>query len=232
MRLRDLFFPPAAKCVMCGMETNSYGLCESCENELPWINEPACVICGGNMLGEGEVCIECKDRDYHFARCYCVLEYRDEIQQKILSFKNGGQKFLGQTFASLMERKYNEINVKIDMVIPIPINEKRLKERGFNQSDLLCEELPNVRNDVVFRIKDTPHQTGLNRDNRVVNLENAFKVENKNDIKNKTILLVDDIYTTGSTLNECAKTLLNAGAKKVFALCLARTPVLKQNIIN
>ena len=114
-----------------------------------------------------------------------------------------------------------------DVIIPVPLHATRLYERGFNQAEVLCEEISKkyerqYRNDLLFRIKDTPHQTGLNRDNRLLNLSNAFKITDIKKIKNKRILIIDDIFTTGSTLDEVAFTLLKAGAKSVSGLCLAR----------
>ena len=135
-----------------------------------------------------------------------------------------------------MFKYFENIKVPFDVIIPMPIHENRLKERGFNQSELLLKDIEKnygrVYKNLLVRTKDTPHQTGLGKANRESNLDHAFKVTDKQKVKGKIILLVDDIYTTGSTLNECAKTLKRAGASKVFALCLARTPINKEKILN
>ena len=89
-----------------------------------------------------------------------------------------------------------------------------------------------VNTTILVRHKDTPHQTGLSRENRLTNLSGAFEVTDKKLIRNKTILLVDDIYTTGSTLNECARTLKKAGASRVISLCLARTPIKLDRVLG
>lgn len=225
---RDLFFPRQVKCIFCNRETSKFGICNICYEQLPFITSPTCAICGGSCKGKTHVCLECKGRKFSFEKCYCALDYRDEVQQKIISFKQGGVLHIGEAFAFIIEELFKNIQEEIDIIIPVPINEARLKERGFNQSEVLCANLDHtqkVDKGILKRTKDTPHQTGLGRQNREDNLEGAFNVEDKQKIKGKTILLVDDIYTTGSTLNECAKTLRKYKPKKIIAMCLARAPI-------
>ena len=231
----DLFFPKQIKCMFCGRETKEFGICEECIKLLPYVPEPTCLKCGGRKTGEGDVCIECKDKTLNFERCYCVFEYKDMIQDKIISFKQAGYKYIGETFAWLISKKLQEVNLDLDLIIPVPISDERRKERGFNQSEVLCQEIDStvpIMDNILSRTHDTPHQTGLSKSNRQRNLLGAFKVLDKSRIKGKTILLVDDIYTTGSTLNECSKTLLKGGAKKVYALCLARASYKLDKVIN
>ncbi|MGN0961288.1 MAG: ComF family protein [Christensenellales bacterium] len=221
----DLFFPRQVKCIFCGKETKVFGICDDCYKLLPLIKNPTCHKCGGRMMAKGKVCVECKNRTTALDRCYSTLEYTNEIQRKIISFKQNSVKHIGETFSYLISDKFDEIEENIDIIIPVPIGKNRLKIRGFNQSEVLCNELKekgNIVLNILVRPDDTPHQTGLGRKNRLANLKDAFKVTDKTKVKNKTILLVDDIYTTGSTLNECAKTLKNAGASKVIGLVLAR----------
>lgn len=221
----DLFFPRQVKCIFCGRETKEYGICDSCYENLPFILPPTCHRCGGRMIGKGIVCVECKGRQSTLDRCYSILEYTDEIAKKINTFKQAGVKHIGETFAFLIDEKLQDIEGDIDIIIPVPISESRRKLRGFNQSEILCKEIMEsgkVNVSILTRPTDTPHQTGLGRKNRLANLKDAFKVTDKKMIKNKTILLIDDIYTTGSTLNECARTLKDAGASKVIGLTLAR----------
>jgi len=234
MKIIDLFFPRQVKCVFCGKETREFGICDECYSHLPFIMSAVCDKCGGRNSGKGKVCGECKNRHLIFKKCYSVLDNTANIREKIISFKQSGNKYLGETFAHLIENKYNEINEEIDLIIPMPISADRLKIRSYNQSEILCKYLPKEKlaTDVVVRIQDTPHQTGLSRANREENLSGAFRVNDKKKIKNKTILIVDDIYTTGSTLNECARTLLSSGSGQVFGLCLARTPVKIDRIVK
>lgn len=221
----DLFFPRQVKCIFCGRETKIFGICDECYNLLPIITGSTCIKCGVRMVGKGKACVECKNRQTALDRNYAVLEYKDDIQSKIIAFKQGGVKHIGETFAFLIYNKFKEIDENIDLIIPVPISEERKKIRKYNQSEVLaCELLESgkVVTDILLRPQDTPHQTGLGRKNRETNLKGAFKVKDKLKIKNKNILLLDDIYTTGSTLNECAKTLKDAGANSVIGLVLAR----------
>lgn len=117
-------------------------------------------------------------------------------------------------------------------LVPVPLHGKRLKKRGYNQSrkiaEILAKQNPSIRGvlDLLARIKDTPTQTMLDRQNRVQNVKNAFAVkENALCDKNAKLVLLDDVMTTGATLNECAKTLKKAGYKNVSAMCFAKRPL-------
>lgn len=231
----DLLFPSEVKCVFCGRETKDYGICEKCYEKLPFIVGDTCHHCGGKMMGLGEVCVECKSKQFSTDRGYSVLEYSGMVVPRIASFKNNGSKHIGYAFARLIEDKYYDIEEDIDLIVPVPIGEGRLKERGYNQSEILCRELiptGKVKVDILLRPKDTLHQTGLGRRHRETNLKDAFKISNKKLVKGKCVLIVDDIYTTGSTINECARALKDAGASKVIGLTLCRTPIDKSKIIR
>jgi len=236
MSVLDLFFPRGVKCIFCGCETKVFGICDDCYNNLPIIDSYTCYKCGGRVLKNNKVCIECKNVNFDYDRCFAVLSYENDVQSKILSFKQSGYKYIGYAFAKLIADKYKDCSLDkvVDIIVPMPINDIRLKERGFNQSQVLCEDLLDtgkVSFDLIKRIKDTPHQTGLSRENRKRNLKGCFEVVDKKKVKDKTILIVDDIYTTGSTIDECAKTIKKAGASCVYAICLARAPIKKDNII-
>jgi ComF family protein len=236
MSIIDLFFPRGVKCVFCGRETEEFGICNNCIDKIEFVEEPCCIRCGGKVKGKTKVCIECKGRDFEFERNYSVLIYDGDVRDKIIAFKQSGHKYIGEAFSWLIERKFKDLGLmdKIDFIIPMPINDRRRKERGFNQSEVLCKELletGKVDMTILTRIKDTPHQTGLSRENRENNLRGCFKVADKKKIKGKVVLVVDDIYTTGSTFNECARTLKKAGASQVFTMSLARAPIKKDNII-
>ena len=224
MKIRDLIFPQTIKCFMCGCEIADSGVCGECYGKLPWVRGNLCERCGGVVLGTGSVCNDCSGEKFYFHRNFNVFNYVDDMQKNILRFKKG-RKYLGYYFSEIMREYLEKLPIHFDYIIPMPIHENRLKERSFNQSDVLVEKLKDkyvVDSSVLKRIKDTPHQTGLNKSNRKSNLDKAFEVIDKDKVKDKIILVVDDIYTTGSTLNECAKTLVKSGAKGVYGLCLAR----------
>lgn len=224
MKILDLIFPQTIKCFVCKRELEKFGVCNECYPNLPWVKGKTCEVCGGGILGDGIICDECKNGKYYFKKNFSIFEYAGDIQKNILSFKNGN-KYLGDYFGEFIRDYIKKNNLNFDIIIPIPIHTNRRKSRGFNQSEVLINSLKDeytVEDKCVVRIKDTPHQTGLNKEHRQINLKNAFEVVEKDKIKDKVILLIDDIYTTGSTLNECARTLKKNGAKTVYGLCLAR----------
>ena len=237
MSIIDMLFPSQVKCLNCGVETSKLAICDKCIKNLTIIPPPTCAICGGEISGKGKVCIECKGREFAFTRNYSIFVYADMVRKMIIDFKQNGHKAIGEMFAYFIEDKCDDILVKnnIDIIIPVPISEERLKERKFNQSEVLCSRLlltNKVDVNALIRVKPTPHQTGLSRSNREENLKDAFVVANKKNIKGKTVLLVDDIYTTGSTLNACSKILKNSGANEVITLTLARVPVKKERVLD
>ena len=128
-------------------------------------------------------------------------------------------------------------NISFDYIVPVPLNENRQKKRGFNQAEVLAEQVCKILSakykQVLTRQKDTPFQARLTREDRLVNLKDAFVVNDKTEVKGKTILLLDDIFTTGSTINECCKVLNKAKAKSVIAICLshAKKNLSKNNLI-
>lgn len=219
--------PRNFKCVFCGDEDYKNGICDRCLATLPYITGRTCLKCGGRVLKDEVICRECEKNEHAFDRAYAVFDYTSDIKSSINLFKQSGRKSIGYAFADIMSKYLEKLDLKFDIIIPMPIHVKRYKERGFNQTEVLCEELKKVypneyRNDLMVRTKDTPHQTGLSRDNRLLNLSNAFEITDVKKIKNKKILVVDDIFTTGSTLDEVAFTLKKAGAKTITGLCLAR----------
>ncbi len=237
MGVVDLLFPRQVKCVNCGDEVDRFGICDKCVKLLTLIPSPTCEICGGENSGKGKVCIECKGRHFEFVKNYSLFSYIADVRSKIISFKQNSNKAIGEMFAYFIADRYDRIIAEhnIDIVIPVPISVDRLKSRKFNQSEVLCSQISErdkVNNSILVRVKDTPHQTGLSRLNREENLKNSFKVMDKKIVKGKSILIVDDIYTTGATLNACARSLKDAGAKEIFALTLARAPIKRDKVLD
>jgi len=168
---------------------------------------------------------------YPFSGGFSLMHFDEQSKKVIYAIKFKGRPqlaiFLGQMMAKEMQ-SCAWID-HIDCIVPVPIHKKRLAERGYNQSAYLSEGLKIglkknviVNKHLLIRILDTPHQIGMNREERCKNLQNAFAVEDQAKIVNKHILLVDDVNTTGSTLNHCAQTLLDEGAAGIFiATCCA-----------
>lgn len=227
MRISDIFLPQKVKCIFCNSEVGNYGVCDSCYDNLPWIKGRTCNKCGGHVKGDEIICQHCKDHDHEFGVNYSIFDYDKVIAKAIVEFKQMKFKYIGEVLSEIVYDYYEKMEMDYDIIIPMPIHFNRMKTRGFNQAEILSSKIASnyqglVDNTILIRVKDTPHQTGLSRKNRLDNLFNAFKIVDKDKIKDKRILIIDDIYTTGTTLDECASTLLFAGAKSVDCLCLAR----------
>ncbi len=218
------------KCIFCGKELNSfskYCCCDECLKSLPFNDKKICQKCGEKITSLANFCLNCKNNaDRGFDKARAPFLYQEPITATIHKLKYFNGKYLADYLNSFLIDEYVLSGWKADLVVPIPLHEKRLKSRGFNQAELLCEgfnkklNLPVSVNNFV-RIKDTPTQTELTKKEREINLQNAFKVVDKSVFKNKSILLIDDVFTTGSTMEEASFVLKKADAKSVYTLTLA-----------
>jgi len=191
---------------------------------------PLCVVCLNNFP---------RASDTGNISNISLFDYKNEVVKKsIWLLKYGGNKEVGKILAySLYDYLLEEISeqgmfshFQNPLVIPIPLSKKRLKDRGFNQSEIIAKEMSFIDNGVSFKLarnvlyktKDTPNQVSVkDRHERLQNLRGCFSVKNPDTIKNRNIILIDDITTTGATIKEARKTLLGAGAKKVIAFTIA-----------
>lgn len=223
--LLDLVYPP--HCLICGSSDDNY-LCATCEEEIDIIGRQQCHRCA--MPSESYYCNNCRDREFAFDSACSACVYEGVISKAIQHLKFDLQIGMAEPLAKLMARcyPYSRFSGKVDMAIPIPIHRSRMVERGFNQSAelsrLMCKRISlPVELRVLHKIKNTRHQVDLLQDDRIFNLEGAFAVRNAELISGKSVLLVDDVFTTGSTLNEAAKALKAAGAEAVHVYTLARS---------
>jgi len=228
-KIKDAVLPPA--CVCCGNFLEKTGLCNSCWNEIKWISEPKCEICGQPL--EQETCNYCIGNQNYFDKAVSVIVYEGLARQMILKFKDSDFSIYSSIFAQWMNRVIQEFSDEIDLLVSVPISRKRRLKRKYNQSELLCRELRdlsklNYEPRILKKIKETPSQKSLNRETRLKNLQNSFAIDQNFQLKNRVILLIDDVITTGATANTCAKLLKEAGAKKVYVATLARVMLEKK----
>jgi len=213
-------------------------VCPDCLETFNAIEPPLCSACGRPFAGEidtDHLCGDClKKRDFHAARA-CGI-YTNILRALIHAYKYEGRTQFARPLAALLFHFYAGLDefCDINTVIPVPLHPARLRERGFNQAHLMITYWPafsesgglkkNFTIDArsLIRTRKTETQTGLDRAGRIKNVKGAFCVKQPSSIKGKKILLVDDVYTTGSTVSECAKTLMKAGAARVSVLTLAR----------
>jgi len=228
----NFLFP--ASCLICKRylptDNKSPGICDSCQSQIEFIKELVCQKCGKPLPAGGAHYFQClkKGVNYHFEFVRAVCEYKGTIKQCIHLFKYSSKDYLSLILGGLLidyiknTTEFSEINT----IVPVPLHWSRRFQRGYNQSELLAKEIAktldkNLVAGNLYRRKLTKPQFGLSKDEREVNVRGVFAVRNTSLIKNKNILIVDDVCTTASTLEECAKTLKRAGAEKVFCLVVA-----------
>ncbi|HHX23672.1 MAG TPA: ComF family protein, partial [Thermoanaerobacterales bacterium] len=163
-----------------------------------------------------------------FVKNFSPFEYVDIVKDAILRFKFMDKKRYADTFAKLMVKVIKEQNYtsEFDSIVYTPMSKSSMRQRGYNQAKLLAKVVAKELdcefiNNALFKIKETLPQRELTRYKRQQNLKNAFEINQNVNIKGKTILIVDDIYTTGATIDECAKVLIKNGAKKVYSATIA-----------
>ena len=229
--LLNLLYPENLTCIFCDEEifdNNIYSTCDNCYKNLPFIKEKVCDRCGDVIKSMATYCNRCQKSKTNYDKARSVFYYKDEIRSCIKRFKFDGCKYLYKPLAQFMAEKYKEEKFYCDVITYIPIHETRLKLRGYNQAALLAKELSKILNvefaeNALLKIKKTMPQAELNYKQRQTNLIDVFKVGNKSVFKNKNVLIVDDIFTTGATIDNCASVIKKAGANKVFALTVAHT---------
>ena len=226
----DILYPQDILCILCQKrhgDIDDKGLCPDCRESLPYVTQPVCQKCGRTITEETGFCLECVYNQYHFRQAVSVFDYTPEIQHLIHRFKYRGVSYLSHVLGYWMAETYKQrCRWEIDLIVPVPLHPRRERERGFNQSALLAGEIgKNIGVKVVrgalIRRKYTPAQVGLNKLQRRQNLWDAFEVKESDKVKDRNILLVDDVFTTGSTVDECSRVLMEAGAKQVYVLTLA-----------
>ena len=218
----DWLFPP--RCAGCGVFGDHW--CNNCQDRADVIRQPFCARCG-LPLWDGELCVACRNREYSFDQARAWARYSAELRQAILELKHRPNQSLGRALAKHLDDTYQAQGWDIDYLVPIPLASHRKKQRGFDQVELLAGPFAalarlDLRTDVLLRRKETDPQVGLTVVQRWKNLRNAFVADPK-QIRGASVLLLDDIMTTGATLDAAARALKQAGAKQVFALTVART---------
>lgn len=237
VKLIKYVFPNNNSCIFCGNEifARENAICDSCEKDLPYVDK-ICKICGQEIKDMGSLCLNCKKSPKkYYDRAFAPFRYEGKVVVSIHNLKYHNQKWLGDYLSKIMFDYISQFDdVKFDLVIPIPLNEKRYKQRGYNQSRLLCNEFSRrgyiVDETSVIRTKNTQSQTNFTSTERQENMKNAFQVVSKENLKGKNILVVDDVYTTGATMNEMCETLHKAKVGHIYCLTLAHVvkPILTE----
>lgn len=232
----NILLPP--RCIKCGkILAGKNGLCAECFGKIRFISAPLCHRCGRPFLSDNNLkfraiqyCGEClRKKRFLFEMMRSAFIYDDESKNLILDLKFRDKTGYAETLSGLLYSAGADIwKENPDLIIPVPIHRLRLLQRRYNQSALLADFLAHktqIPTDCrsLIRCRNTVPQVQLSGKARRNNLKQAFEVMKPQNIKGRKIVLIDDVSTTGSTLNECAKVLHKAGAAKIYALTLART---------
>ena len=219
--IMQILFPSDIKCIVCGNEItpNRYGVCDKCSFDL---NSNYCARCGRHKVGIGEYCGECAKPNLHFDEARSSVVYDGCASKIIQRFKYGDAKYLAEPLSEYLLDTLVATDWKFDCFTFVPIHKKRLKRRGYNQAELLAAALSEMTTKpcikLIDKIKPTPNQARSSRAERENNLKDSFAICEKPP---ERVVLIDDVMTTGSTANECAKVLKRAGAKSVYVLTFA-----------
>ena len=224
--LLQLIFP--LRCPVCDDIVTPYGekICPDCRKKLKYVTSPWCMKCGKKLGKDEEICTDCRKIRHKFTRGRALYEYNSAAAM-IYRFKYAGRREYADFFGLEIAKYLGDFikDVKPDALIPVPIHKKRLKKRGFNQAALLARAVGRytgipVDEKLVVRIKNTVPLKLLNPNERQNNLKKAFNIV-KNDVKLNTILIIDDIYTSGSTVDEMSSVLHKAGVENVYFITLS-----------
>lgn len=237
--LLDVFYPP--RCLLCRaflgdhwveIENRRILICPECLDRFRAIGSPLCPVCSRPFFqtADGDhLCEDCLRKRPLFEALFAPYSYEDPLMTAIYQFKYGKKAIVSDSLGPLLAQfSLKRFAHRSDLlVMPVPLHPKRLREREFNQSLLLARHVAAALGaELNFlslrRIKHTAPQMGLGKDERRKNLRGAFKVAKPEEIKRRSVLLVDDVATTGNTLNECARALKRNGCKEVYCLVMAR----------
>ncbi|MCE9507680.1 MAG: ComF family protein [Alphaproteobacteria bacterium] len=227
----DTLLPP--RCVATGEIVDAQGMVSPAFwSQLQFIEDPFCKTCGIPFsfdIANDSLCAACMEREPAFDRSRSAVTYNEASRKLVLAFKYGDRLHTVHTFVPWMLRAGQELIGQADFIVPVPLHHRRLRERRFNQSALLAQEIAKASGqiyipDALLRTRHTLPQKGLKARERDKNVRGAFAVNDSyhSRLRDKNILLIDDVFTTGATLNECARVLKAAKASSVSVLTIAR----------
>lgn len=227
----DLLYPRV--CPVCNMilESKDKGICRACRSLLPVITEPVCLKCGKEISdNEEEFCEDCSCNPRAYTMGFPAMNYVEPVKDCVMAFKYRNRKDYADFFAEIIYEVCGPriLSVAPEIIVPVPIHSSRLKERGYNQAGLLAKELSArlhipVEEDLFVRTLNTLPQKNLTGKERETNLKKAFN-SCKKKVKYKSALLVDDIYTTGATIEACTAILQMLGIQKIYytSICIGK----------
>ena len=224
--LNEIFFPSDIKCIVCGGELSfntKYGVCDKCNN-LDY-NTRYCKSCGRHVGAMTPYCIECTNRTHDFDVARAPFVYKNKVKKLVYRLKYGHGAYLSKFMAQFMYDTFLDSQIDVDVVTFVPMPKSRQFERGYNQAEEIAKEFSLIsgieQKALLKRTKFTKNLARMGREERQKAIVNAFDVINKEDVKGKRVLLIDDVFTSGATTNECSKILKKNKASFVYILTFA-----------
>ncbi len=226
----DVFFPPS--CVICSSINGDVanGLCELCMEKVSYVSSPLCVVCGQNFtaaIPDDHICGDCLRSSPPFTLARSIAFYEEPVRTLLHRLKYNFDTTVVEPLLKIA-RNYDFSRFEnVDYVVPVPLHSQRLRKRGFNHAQYLArlffpERPRDIVVDSLVKKRNTVSQTALDATRRKANLRAAFFVKDTEMFRNKKVCVVDDVYTTGTTVTECAKTLRQGGAADVIVITFAR----------
>ncbi|MFZ5353335.1 MAG: ComF family protein [Bacillota bacterium] len=223
----DVLYPKKSFCCICGFEAENI-VCDRCLGAVKHINGRACFRCG-KALSDSYIksyCPDCCHTEHSFDSAFSCFEYDGMGKEIIHRLKYEGKAAVADILAGFMYERLRLEDLEADAIIPVPIHENKLLKRGYNQSLLVAKKLSRYMRlpmlDCIVKSKDTKDQSSLDRNHRIMNVIDAFSFNLLYNISNcKSVLLVDDVYTTGSTVDECSRVLKLQGVQAVYVITAA-----------
>lgn len=230
--LLDLIYPRNIHCILCGdgiEPTEKYSMCTPCRDRVKFIASRFCEKCGKPLepLYLPQKCPDCMITHHYFTRGFSCVEYDDAVKKLIYQLKYHQKRHLAHPIGQMMADRLRKLDVgEIHMIVPVPLHRKKERERGFNQSEIIAKYMADalgipMEKKNILRVKETETQNQLNREERRENLRDAFQVVDHKKFAGKKILIVDDIYTTGSTMDACCREIRKAGPEEIYFITFA-----------
>jgi ComF family protein len=230
--ISEILYPAGPYCCFCNSMLKIWEIywCNSCINKIKKErnNYKHCQKCARFVLNNVGLCNYCTNNSYPFSDAVSAGMYSGILKDALHEFKYRNKQIIAEPLARLaaLEALNYKKYLMADIIIAVPMHIVKLKKRGYNQSELLAKSISEIfkipfRKNILIKTKNTVDMVSLSRNERLNNLKGAFSVDNHQWIVNQRIILVDDIFTTGSTVSSCSETLLNAGAKEVLVLTAA-----------
>lgn len=229
-KLSQIIFPN--NCPICHKIIDNGQFCPQHWNKINFICKPHCYICHHPFeykITENTICANCQEKTPYYKKLVASCIYNDFFAQLIIKFKFLDQTYLTSNLSNLLYPKLLDFIAEIDFIIAVPLHKKRLKKRKYNQALLLAKNISKKSKiklipNLLLRIKEGKNQIGLNKKARIKNVANAFIINQKYQklIMGKNILIIDDVVTTGATIDNCSKILKESGANNVFAGVIAK----------